>query len=169
MIYLNIGSNLNSRIGSRKDNIKYAIKELKNEKIRILKVSNIYETPSYPNLNFPKFLNISVLIKCEYTPEILLKKVKLIEKKIGRIKRVINSPRVCDIDIIDFNGIIIKSKFLTIPHPKLHKRNFVLYPMRDINPNWKHPITSKKINKLISELNLNLRIQITKLLKNDII
>ena len=169
MIYLNIGSNLDSRLGKRIDNIKYAIQSIKKYGIIILKTSSIYETPSYPNSVFPKFLNIGIKVKSKLTPEDLLNRIKYIEKRIGRVKKVTNFPRVCDIDIIDFKGLVKKTKQISIPHPRLHIRNFVLFPMRDLNPEWRHPITNKKINDLISDLNLNLRIQITRLTKSDII
>ena len=107
MIYLNIGSNLDSRLGKRIDNIKYAIQSIKKYGIIILKTSSIYETPSYPNSVFPKFLNIGIKVKSKLTPEDLLNRIKYIEKRIGELKKLQFS-RVCDIDIIDFKGIVKK-------------------------------------------------------------
>ena len=90
----------------------------------------------------------------------------LIEKKIGRIKTKKNDPRVCDIDIIDFNGEILNINNLTIPHKKCHQRNFVLFPISQIDPHWDHPILKKKVNILIGQLDLKSRIEITRLNKN---
>ena len=87
MIHLNIGSNLNSSIGSRFDNITIAINLLVESKIKVIKASHFYETPSYPNPNFPKFLNIGVIVDFENNQKLLLSKIKLIEKKIGRKKQ----------------------------------------------------------------------------------
>ena len=112
MIHLNIGSNLNSKFGNRFENISIAINLLVKSKIKIDKISNFYETPSYPNKKLPFFLNVGVLAKYEYDEKILINEINLIEKKIGRIKSKKNNPRVCDIDIIDFNGLIIKKKNL---------------------------------------------------------
>ena len=86
MIHINIGSNLESAHGSRFDNITIAIKLLIEAKIKIQRISNYYETPSYPNKNFPKFLNVGILANYKSNYLELLKKIKLIEKKLGRLK-----------------------------------------------------------------------------------
>ena len=86
MIHINIGSNLDSKYGTRFDNISKAINLLINLKIKIKKISNFYETPSYPNLNFPKFLNVGIIIDYENNHIELFKLIKTIEKKLGRIK-----------------------------------------------------------------------------------
>ena len=91
---------------------------------------------------------------------------ELIEKKIGRFKTKKNDPRVCDIDIIDYNSDIVKKDLITIPHLKCHTRNFVLFPISQIDPNWEHPIFKKKVNILIDNLDLKSRIEITRLNKN---
>ena len=169
MIHLNIGSNLNSKFGTKYENISIAIELLIKSKIEISKISNFYATPSYPNNKLPKFINIGLLIKCDYTYIELLKKTLLIEKKIGRIKTKKNDPRVCDIDIIDFNGLIIKKELIKLPHPRCHMRNFVLYPIKEIDPFWIHPILHKNIDFLIDDLTLKSRIEITRLRKSVII
>jgi 2-amino-4-hydroxy-6-hydroxymethyldihydropteridine diphosphokinase len=166
MIHLNLGSNLDSKYGSRFENISIAINLLTETKIRIKKVSNFYETPSYPNKNFPKFLNIGLMIDYDDDHYNLLKDIKLIEKKLGRIRRNKNDPRIIDIDIIDFKKEIKKDIELILPHPKCHLRNFVLYPILEIDPNWSHPILKKNAQYLINKLNRKLRIEITRLKKN---
>ena len=166
MIHLNIGSNLDSKYGTRFDNISIALNLLVESRVKIKKVSNFYETPSYPNRNFPKFINIGLTIdfKNEYLD--LLKKIKLIEKKLGRIKTKKNDPRVIDIDIIDFNSEIVKTMELILPHPMCHLRNFVLFPILQIDPNWSHPIIGKNARFLINKLSQKSRIEITRLEKN---
>ena len=168
MIHLNIGSNLNSIHGSRFDNISIAIQLLIKAKIQIEKISNFYETPSYPNRKLPKFLNIGILANYSENHFDLLKKINLIEKKIGRKKTKKNEPRVVDIDIIDFHGKIRNknSKNLILPHPRSHLRNFVLYPILQIDPNWSHPILKKNVQFLINNLSQKSRIEITRLQKN---
>ena len=166
MIHLNIGSNLSSKFGTRFDNITIAIDLLLSSKVKIKKISNYYETPSYPNKRFPDYLNVGVLCSFNEDPEILFKLIKLIEKKIGRFKGKKNDPRVCDIDIIDYNSNIVKKDFINIPHSRCHKRNFVLYPIKEIDPNWTHPILKQNVNKLIKKLDFKSRIEITRLSKN---
>ena len=166
MIHLNIGSNLNSIHGSRFDNISIAIQLLIEAKIQIEKISNFYETPSYPNQKLPKFLNIGILVNKNLNFLKLLSVINLIQKKIGRIKTKKNDPRVIDIDIIDFNGLIKNTKNLILPHPRAHLRNFVLYPISEIDPKWSHPILNKNVEFLINKLSQKSRIEITRLKKN---
>ena len=166
MIHLNIGSNLDSKYGSRFDNISIAIDLLINSKIKIKKISNFYETPSYPNNNFPKFLNVGLLIDYNNDYLDLFKIIKKIEKKLGRVRSKKNDPRVIDIDIIDFRSEVKKTKELILPHPRCHLRNFVLFPILQIDPNWSHPILKKNARFLINNLDRKLRIEITRLQKN---
>jgi len=166
MIHLNIGSNLNSIFGNKFENISTALNFLIELNFKVKKTSNFYETPSYPNKNLPKFLNIGILGTFDKNYNELLKIINLIEKKMGRIKSKKNDPRVCDIDIIDFNGNIVNFKNLSIPHKKSHLRNFVLYPINQIDPNWSHPILKKNVKFLINKLDLKSRIEITRLNKN---
>ena len=146
-IYLGIGSNL----GNKRRNIENAKLNLLKNNISILESSSYYESLSWPNQKNPKFLNIVIKIKTNFTPLKLIKKCKEIEIKLGRKKMPKNSPRVCDIDIIDFKNQKMK-KDLILPHPRMHIRNFVLLPLFEINKDWKHPVLKLNIKKLISSL-----------------
>ncbi len=162
MIHLNLGSNLEPRF----DNITIAVNLLVDSKIKIIKISNFYETPSYPNRNLPNYLNIGITANYNNDYFDLFKKIKLIEKKMGRKKAKKNDPRIIDIDIVDFKKMIIKSKNLILPHPKCHLRNFVLYPIFQIDNNWSHPVLNKNAQYLINKLSQKSRIEITRLKKN---
>ena len=164
-IYLGIGSNL----GNKKRNIENTKSNLLKNNINILECSSYYESLSWPNPKNPKFLNIVVKIKTHLTPLKLIKKCKEIETRLGRKKMPKNSPRVCDIDIIDFNGLVLENKLLKLPHPRSHIRNFVLYPIKEIDPKWIHPIFKKNVDFLINELSQKSRIEITRLGKSVII
>ena len=166
MIHLNIGSNLNSNFGNKFDNISIAIKQLIEKKFDVKRISNFYTTPSYPNKNLPNFLNVGILGTFNNSAKELRNIIFHIEKKIGRVKTKKNDPRVCDIDIIDFNGEVLNIDNLTIPHKKCHQRNFVLFPISQIDPNWEHPVLKKNVNVLIGQLDLKSRIEITRLNKN---
>jgi 2-amino-4-hydroxy-6-hydroxymethyldihydropteridine diphosphokinase len=163
MIFLSIGSNLTSKFGNRFDNISKTIDLLNQEKIKVLKVSNFFETPSYPNKKLPKFINIVAEVNFNSDPKKLIKKISKIEKLMGRVKSIKNSPRVCDIDIIDFNKNIINTKKLTLPHPSSHKRNFVLFPLKEVYSKWIHPLSNQKIDVLIKKLSIAARKEITRL------
>ena len=169
MIYLNIGSNIKSSFGNRFDNILICLKMLKKCGVKIVNFSHFYETPSYPNKNFPKFINIGIKVKFNENHFNLLKIIKLVEKKLGRKKTKKNAPRICDIDIIDFNRISLNSINLKLPHPRTHLRNFVLYPLFENNSNWTHPQTNQKILNLLNNLSLTSRIEITRLNKSVIL
>ena len=148
-VYLGIGSNL----GVRRKNIEKAKLKLKENNINFISVSKYYETLSWPNPKYPKYLNIILKIVCYQDPLSLLNICKKIEINLGRKKTKKNSPRICDIDIIDYNGMKINiiSK-LSLPHEKMHKRNFVLIPLFEIEKNWKHPSKKLDIRTLISLL-----------------
>ncbi len=169
MIFLSIGSNLSSEFGDKITNIRKTIENLKKSNIQVIKCSSFYETPSYPDKNNPKFFNIIVKIKYEKKPELLLEKILLIEKKMGRIRKKKNEPRICDIDIISFNKLIVNSDQLKIPHPSTHNRNFVLFPLKEICPNWTHPITNENIDILIKNLSHSARNEITRMNESDIL
>ena len=119
----------------------------------INKISNFYETNSWPNEKYPKYLNI--ILKCYTKLNVisLLKLIKSIEKKLGRKKTLKNLPRSCDIDIIDFKGIKLNKGNIKIPHPRLSARNFVLMPLYEIEKTWKHPKNNISIDNLIKKLN----------------
>ena len=149
MIYIGIGSNLGNRI----KNITKTKYFLDLNGINITKSSSYYETLSWPDPNNPKFINIVVQSNTKASPEKLLKIFKSIEKKLGRKKKLKNSPRTCDIDIISYNQKILTGN-ITIPHKRMHKRNFVLIPLFELNKNWFHPKTNENIKKLIFSLSI---------------
>ena len=162
-VYLGIGSNIGNRIINI-NNACYLLRDF----CSIIKISSIYETSSWPNKNFPKYLNVILKCSTSLDPFSLLSNIKNIEKKLGRKTKKKNFPRTCDIDIIDYNGTIISNKDLTIPHPKTHLRNFVIYPLKEIEPNWIHPIFNKKIDSFFIKLDKSSHNEITRLGKSDI-
>ena len=144
IVYLGIGSNLGNRI----INIEKAKYYLLQNNLKLISVSKYYETLSWPDPKNPKFINIVLKIKCILTPIKLLEVCKSIESKLGRKKGPKNSPRQCDIDIIDYNGLIFKDE-LELPHKLMHKRNFVLFPLFEIEKKWIHPIKKTNVKRLI--------------------
>ena len=169
MIYLNIGSNLSSKECCRENNILKAITYLKKLKLNLIKISSFYETPSYPNNSDPKFINLCIKLESNLKASELLNEIKKIEKKLGRTRIKKNEPRTCDIDIIDFKGEIIKNDDLEAPHPRVHLRNFVIYPLKEIEPKWLHPVFNKKIDSFFQELDKKSHNEITRLGKSDIL
>ena len=166
MIFLGLGSNLSSSDGTRNrfKNIDTAIKIIFSHEFTMIKKSSYYETPSYPNQNNPKFINVVISLKNKIpntseadTLNGLVYIITLIENKYGRKRIKKNEPRTIDIDIIDYNCKAsdfktVDSKTIKIPHERLTLRNFVLYPLKEICPDWNHPVTGKNIDELIDEL-----------------
>ena len=147
MIYIGIGSNLGNKI----NNIEKAKYYLIMNNVNIIKSSSYYETLSWPNPENPKFYNIVLKVKTNLKPLKLLSICKQIEVSLGRKKTKRNSPRECDIDILDYDKISY-SKGINLPHPRLHKRNFVLFPLFEINKNWVHPVSKHHIKSLLFSL-----------------
>ena len=170
MIFLGLGSNLHSSFGDRFVNINLAISYLEQYGIQIVKRSSFYETPSYPNKDNPKFINIVISVKTHLSPIDLMSVLLFIEEKLERKRNKKNNPRTCDIDIIDYNNQVLNFQYknidLEIPHKKLIYRNFVLFPLQEIAPSWKHPNTEEIIGALIHKLPAEDRKSILKVEKN---
>ena len=150
IVYLAIGSNL----GDRVHNIEKAKFLLIENNISLISVSKYYETPSWPDPSKPEFINIVLKAKSLLGYTELLNLCKSIEISLGRKITPKNSPRECDIDIVDFNGLILQGK-INLPHKMMHKRNFVLFPLFEIEKKWFHPIKKVYIENLIFSLSNN--------------
>ena len=166
MIFLGIGSNLSSSFGDRFKNIDLAVSFLKEKKINLIRKSSFYETFSYPDKSKPKFINVVISVETVLSPHDLMSALISIEERLGRKRDKKNDPRTCDIDIIDYKKKIVNHNTddfeLIIPHKGTTERNFVLYPLKEICPDWTHPITKKNIDVLIKNLK-NPNNEITKL------
>ncbi len=163
--YLSIGSNL----GNRKKLLQKAIFEIGNRAGEIRQVSSIYETPSW-GFEGEDFLNACVEVQTLLTPEDLLSAILTIETDFGRERTDSTSyqSRTLDIDIIYYENFIIETEILTIPHPKLQDRKFILKPLADISPQYYHPILNKDTRNLLQECKDKSVItkQVKKLFKN---
>ena len=170
MIFLGLGSNLPSKYGDKFANINLAISSLESYGVKIIKRSSFYKTPSYPDRKKPKFINVVILVRTNLPPVDLMSLLVFIEKKLERKRIKKNDPRTCDIDIIDYNSQILNLKYnnldLKLPHKELASRNFVLFPLQEISPMWKHPKTKETISNLIQKLNEEDKNSILKIDKN---
>jgi 2-amino-4-hydroxy-6-hydroxymethyldihydropteridine diphosphokinase len=170
MIFLGLGSNLPSKYGDRFTNIDLAISSLEEYEINVIKKSSFYQTPSYPNKKNPKFINVVILVETSLSLTDLMSIIIFVEKKLERKRGKKNDPRTCDIDIIDYNSQILNLKYngsdLTVPHKEISSRNFVLFPLYEISPTWKHPKTKEIISVLLQKLNEEDKNSILKIEKN---
>ena len=170
MFLLGLGSNLSSSFGDRFENLNLASSYLEAYKIKIIKRSSFYETPSYPDIKNPKFINIVVEVSTSLPPEDLASVLIFIEEKMERKRIKKNEPRTCDIDIIDYNGKVMeftyKNLIFKVPHEKLIYRNFVLFPLQEVAPKWAHPKTKDSIDVLINKLPNEEKKSILKIIKS---
>ena len=148
-VFLALGSN----VGNWKINFNYSLLEL--SKISQLNaIGNIYISKPYGFNRQDDFYNTAIEIETKNSPIQLINKIKLIEKKLYKNKTIKNGPRRIDIDIIFFNSQKIFYKNLIIPHPRVIERDFVLFPLNDLDPFFKHPIYKKSIKKLKQEIKI---------------
>jgi 2-amino-4-hydroxy-6-hydroxymethyldihydropteridine diphosphokinase len=141
-VYLGLGSNL----GNRQENLDQALKLLA-QRMRLGKVSSIYDTEPIGNVNQPRFLNMACEVFTRLSPEGLLALVKGIEQKMGRYSRS-GEPRIIDIDILLFGDRVVNTRDLVVPHPQMAERSFVLVPLSEIAPDAVHPVTKKTIREM---------------------
>ncbi|MDC6447520.1 2-amino-4-hydroxy-6-hydroxymethyldihydropteridine diphosphokinase [Alphaproteobacteria bacterium] len=145
--YIALGTN----VGNYTNNFSHAIVELK--KIgQVIKMANIYKSKPYGYLKQNFFYNSMVHLKSELLPTELMNKIQLIEKKLKKNKRIINGPRKIDLDIIFWGYKMFNNRELSIPHPRVSERDFVLFPLQDIAPNFRDPVSKITVKELIKEL-----------------
>ncbi|MEO0071891.1 MAG: 2-amino-4-hydroxy-6-hydroxymethyldihydropteridine diphosphokinase [candidate division WOR-3 bacterium] len=158
-VYLGLGSN----IGPQKKNLLKAINKLARLDIKIKKISGMYESTfeGYSKIfgisipaPWPPVLNCALQADTDYSPFEVLQRILQIEKSLGRFRvcGMSNLPRIIDIDILFYNDMIITHRMLTVPHARLHIRPFVLVPLAEIAPNFRHPVFNKSVMELLGEL-----------------
>lgn len=146
--YIGIGSNQ----GLARENCEQAVKELDLlEKVWVKSNSSFYETAPLGIKNQDWFINAVVEIKTTLLPLALLDELLGIEEKMGRVRRIKWGPRIIDLDLLFYEDLVITETNLEVPHPELHKRKFVLEPLKEITPNLFHPILKKTVEELAKE------------------
>jgi len=149
--YLSLGSN----VGDREEYIEQAITLLRETPgIKVIRRSSNYETQPQGNKNQPLFINAAVEISTHYSPQTLLELLQGFEDTLGRDRSIEWGPRTIDIDILLYGDEIVSDDNLTIPHPLMHERLFVLEPLAEIAPNVKHPVLERTIKDLYNEKKL---------------
>lgn len=146
-VYLSLGSNL----GEKFDNLKKAVFFLKKE-FGEIQISNFYETKPLDYKNQSEFINCCIFFKTKKNCFEVFEKTRKIEKQLGQFEKELRfGPRIIDIDIIFFSDKIINTPNLKIPHERMHKRAFVLFPLMDLNENFVHPVLKKSVKELSKE------------------
>ena len=144
-VYLALGSNL----GDRLENLKRAVSMLNQSGVTVQKVSSVWETEPVGFADQGWFFNISLKATTNLMPIQLLVLTASIELAMGRKRVIRDGPRTIDIDILLYGRAIIDTPTLTIPHPRLHQRRFVLEPLNEVAPTLRHPMLGKSIDSLL--------------------
>ena len=147
-VYLALGSNLGDRMG----NLVSAVERL-SQKMTIKKVSSVYETEPVYYEEQPLYFNAVLSAVTELEPFALLRFVKSIESDLGRQPSFRNAPRLIDIDILFYGDLVVQTEELTIPHPGIVERAFVLAPLAEIAPELIHPVIHEKVEDLLAMVN----------------
>jgi 2-amino-4-hydroxy-6-hydroxymethyldihydropteridine diphosphokinase len=151
MILIGLGANMPSRAGEPAATLHAALAKLPELGISVTRVSSFYRSAPVPESSQPWFVNAVAEVKTALKPGELMQALLKVEKDFGRERGVKNAPRLLDLDLLDYDGQVARDAELELPHPRLHERAFVLYPLRDLAPEWKHP-DGKKIAALVNEL-----------------
>ena len=146
-VFLLIGGNM----GDRLQNLHQAIAQLSATCGPVLQQSAVYETAAWGKTDQAAFLNQALLLTTSLTPQELITTILSVEEQLGRRRMERNGPRVIDIDIIFYNDLVMQEPHLTIPHPQLQNRRFVLVPLQEIAPAFVHPVLHKTIDELLKE------------------
>jgi len=151
MILIALGANLPSRAGPPAATLRAAIRELQQGGVVPTKISRFFETVAWPDPADPPFVNAVVEVRTALAPGDLLSRLHRIEQSFGRERGEPNAPRTLDLDIIDYDGRV-EAGPPRLPHPRIEQREFVLVPLRDIAPDWHHPVSHRSVGELIDVL-----------------
>jgi 2-amino-4-hydroxy-6-hydroxymethyldihydropteridine diphosphokinase len=157
MILIGLGSNLAGPWGAPRQTVERALRALDHGPIRLRAASALAITSPFGRLNQPDFVNAVALVESHLSPDALMLRLHMIERQAGRQRRLRWGPRTLDLDLLDYHGLIRRKKSLSIkplvlPHPGMAARLFVMEPLRQVAPEWRHPISREAASFTIRKL-----------------
>jgi len=156
MILIALGSNLSSRAGRSPATLHAALACLADNGVPQVAVSRFYRTPAWPDPADPAFVNAVARVMTELSPSELITRLHETETAFGRVRDTRNAPRTLDLDILDYDGRVEQGP-PTLPHPRMETRAFVLIPLRDVAPDWRHPVSGRSVDELLAAIPVNER------------
>jgi 2-amino-4-hydroxy-6-hydroxymethyldihydropteridine diphosphokinase len=154
-IFIGVGGNLpHPTYGPPQGTLEAALEALGRRGVRVLRVSPWYRTAPVPASDQPWFVNAVAEVATDLPADRLLAVLHAVEQDFGRVRTVPNAPRLIDLDLLDFRGEIAAGGEgrATLPHPRMQGRAFVLRPLADLAPQWRHPITGTPVKALLTAL-----------------
>ena len=149
--YVGLGSNIGNRAGY----LLLAVRGMLDAGLDVIRLSNVYETQAVENENQPSFLNMVAELRGSTlpSPEQVMARLLRIEYSLGRTRDIRMGPRTIDLDLLICKETRVETEFLTLPHPRMHHRRFVLIPLNELAPNLVHPVLGKSIGELLANTN----------------
>jgi 2-amino-4-hydroxy-6-hydroxymethyldihydropteridine diphosphokinase len=151
MILIALGANLPSAAGPPEETLKSALRWLAGQSITIVKRSGFYRSEAWPDPSDPPFVNAVAEVKTALEPAALLAVLHKTEAEFGRRRSTPNAPRTLDLDLLDYEARIQDGPPV-LPHPRMETRPFVLLPLREVAPDWRHPVSGLGLDALIGKL-----------------
>ncbi len=150
-VFIALGANISSAAGTPAKTFKAALQALEQAGLQPVAVSPFYETEAWPDAAAPPFLNAVAAFKTRLQPLALLTLLHEVETQLGRKRSVPNVPRTLDLDLLDYDGRVSVGT-VTLPHPRIAQRRFVLEPLAHIAPGWRHPVSGQTVEALLTAL-----------------
>jgi 2-amino-4-hydroxy-6-hydroxymethyldihydropteridine diphosphokinase len=157
MIVVALGANLPGPAGDARAQLERALALMPEHGIKVIKRSRWYRSPAWPPSDQPDYVNGVAIVRTALGPARLLKALHAIEAALGRARGAANEARSIDLDLIDFNGRVRRAPDPVLPHPRAHLRGFVLAPLAEVAPGWRHPATGTRVKALLAAAPANTR------------
>lgn len=169
MILIGLGANLPGPFGSPEEALQACVPVFADKGFPVVHASHIWESAPVPVSDQPWYRNAVAEVETDLSPQALIKALHEIEHDFGRVRTVRNAPRVLDLDLLAYGTLVLDEGGLHLPHPRMHMRAFVLFPLREIAPDWRHPVLEQSVDEMIVALpdGQDIRLVETGLLRGD--